>query len=147
MTKLLLPSLSLLLLFAACGTDAKAPTPTPTAGGQTAPMDDHGTPHPLGNMTIGAHTFEVIQEGDVQAGHEAALDLKFPAGKPLPGTVRAWIGIESGQGSMKGRLTKESERIVHGHVEVPKPIPEGSKIWIEIEESGAKLRASVAWHQ
>jgi hypothetical protein len=146
MTKLLLPTLSLLLLTAACGNDApKATAPGPTA--PAAPMDDHGTPHPLGNLTIGGHTFEVIQEGEVQAGHEAALDLKFPAGKALPGTVRAWIGVESGQGSMKGRLTKETERIVHGHIEVPKPIPEGSKVWIEIEENGEKLRGSLAWHR
>jgi hypothetical protein len=108
---------------------------------------DHGTPHPLGTVTIGAHTFAVTQEGEVVADHEAAFDLEFPAGKELPGTVRAWIGIESGQGSRKGLLAKETERIVHGHVEVPKVIPEGSKVWIEIEANGATTRGSLMWHK
>ncbi|MBL8727028.1 MAG: hypothetical protein JNM25_01265 [Planctomycetes bacterium] len=146
MTKLLLPSLSLLALFAACGNDGKTPTSTPGPGAPAAPMNDHGTPHPLGELTLGAHTFQVIQAGDVVAGKEAAIDLEFPAGKPLPGTVRAWIGLESGQGSMKGRLGKETERIVHGHIEVPKVIPDGSKVWIEIEANGTTLRGSLAWH-
>jgi len=57
--------------------------------------------------------------------------------------VRAWIGVESGQGSMKGRLTKETERIVHGHIEVPDPIPASSKCWIEIEANGEERAKAV----
>ena len=147
MTKLLPTTISLLVLLAACGHDGPAPTAAPGPSAPAAPMEAHGTPHPLGELTLGAHTFQVIQEGPVTAGKEAALDLEFPVGKPLPGTVRAWIGVESGQGSMKGRLTKETERIVHGHIEVPDPMPAGSKCWIEIEENGATVRGSVAFHQ
>ncbi|HEX5052791.1 MAG TPA: hypothetical protein VFZ65_13525 [Planctomycetota bacterium] len=147
MSKFLLPTLCTTLLFAACGgdatkgaTDPKAPKPAaPSAG------DTHGEEQSLGALTIGTHTFAVIQEGSVVAGKEAHLDLVFAAGIPLPGTVRAWAGVESSQGSMKAKLGKENETTLHGHIEVPKPIPEGSKFWIEIEENGATKKDSVAW--
>ena len=146
MKNLLLPLLTASLLFAACGGEpAKNPT-TPTAAGPKAgAMDDHGERKPLGDLTIGTHTFALIQYGAIEAGKEASFDLEFPAGKALPGTVRAWVGVESGQGSMKARLAKEGDRTVHGHVQVPKPIPEGSKVWIEIEEGGAPARGSTGW--
>jgi hypothetical protein len=144
--KPILPTLLCLpLIFVACGGEPKSTTPT---GGTPAqkPMDNgHGEEKPLGDLTIGAHTFAVIQSGTIEAGKEGNLDLVFPVGKPVPGTVRAWIGVESGQGSMKAKLGKEGDRAVHGHVMVPKPIPDGSKIWIEIEENGATARGSIAW--
>ncbi|MBX3464536.1 MAG: hypothetical protein KF830_15310 [Planctomycetes bacterium] len=141
------PILGLLCLAAACDREAK-PTggmPAQPATGPAA-MGDHGEEHPLGELTLGAHTFRVVQEGDIQAGKEGAINLVFAKGKALPGTARAWIGVESAQGSMKARLAKEGNDTLHGHVEVPKVIPDGSKVWIEIEENGQKLRGSLAWH-
>ena len=88
-----------------------------------------------------------MQEGDVTAGKEAFFDVVFAAGKPVPSTVRAWIGAESGEGSVKAKLGKEGDRALHGHVEVPSPIPGGSKLWIEIEEGGKPARASLAWNR
>ena len=144
-----LPLLLTLSLFAACTKEAPAnpaggntPAKTPADGPK---MGDHGEEKPLGSLTIGAHTFELIQAGAITAGKEGSVDLVFPAGKPVPGTVRAWVGVESGEGSLKSKLGKEGDRAVHGHFEVPKPIPAGSKIWIEIEENGQSLRASAAW--
>lgn len=122
-----------------------AGTPSGKPAGGTPTMGDHGEEHPLGNLTIGAHTFELVQDGPIEAGHEGAIDLRFPAGKTLPGTVRAWVGIESAQGSMKAKLGKEGEHALHGHVEVPKPLPAGSRIWVEIEENGQTQRGSAAW--
>ena len=150
MTKTLLGLTALsCLLLPACGGDAPATTDrpgTPAAG--TAPMaDDHGEPHPLGSMTIGAHTFTVVQSGDVEAGHDMPLDLEFPQGAALPTTVRAWIGVESGKGSRKTRLDKEGDRVLHQHVDAPDPIPEGSKIWIEIEADGKTQSSSIDWHR
>jgi hypothetical protein len=146
MTKLLLPSLCLFALVAACGGEP-AKSATPAAGAPSAPAEHHGDEHPLGQLTIGSHTFQVVQEGDVAAGAEAAITLEFPADKPLPDTVRVWFGVESGQGSMKARLGKEGAHARHGHVVVPKPLPEGSKVWIEIDENDQKQRASIAWHE
>ncbi len=145
-----LPSLLVILfLLASCGGETKT---TITAGNGptgTQPMDHaddaHGEQKPLGSLTIGTHTFAVIQSGAIEAGKEGYLDLEFPSGKSLPGIVRAWVGVESGMGSMKGKLGKEGDRTLHGHVLVPKPIPEGSKIWIEIEEGSTTARGSIAW--
>ncbi len=132
------------LVIAACGDKAPdATTPPTAAGGHTD--DGHGPEQKLGSMTIGAHTFEVVQAGDVAAGKEAAFDLVFAAGKPVPSTVRAWIGVESAEGSVKAKLGKEGDHTLHEHVQVPKAIPAGSKLWVEIEEGGKTDRKSIAW--
>lgn len=144
MTKSKLLLLCLLPLATACGKQGTDTTkPTPAAG--AAPMEDHGEEYPLGDLTIGAHSFHVLQEGDVVAGEQAAVTLEFPADKPLPDTVRVWFGVESGVGSMKARLPKEGAHARHGHVVVPKPLPDGSLLWIEIDENDQKQRASIAW--
>lgn len=131
------------LLLAACGD--KAPdkaTPPTAAGGHTD--DGHGARKPLGTLTVGAHTFEVVQFGNVAAGKEAVIQIEFAAGKAMPATARAWIGVESGEGSVKAKLEKEGDRALHAHVEVPKTVPAGSKAWVEIEEGGKTQRGSIA---
>lgn len=136
------------LPFAACGKSGTEVV-TPPKAGAPAPADDHGhgTPHDLGSMTIGAHTFELVQFGKVEAGQEVAVELTFAKDKALPGTLRAWIGIESGEGSMKAKVGKDADHpnALHGHVDVPAKIPAGSKLWLEIEENGKTERGSIAW--
>ena len=131
--------------FVSCTKHEDPKTPPANATG-AAPMDDHGhgPAKPLGAMTIGAHTFDVVQEGDVKAGEDLPVDLKFAAGKPLPANVRAWIGVQSGEGSRKAKLTKENDTTLHQHVDVPSPLPAGSALWIEIEENGKTEAKSVA---
>jgi hypothetical protein len=86
-----------------------------------------------------------VQSGHVESGEEAFFDLVFPEGAERPETVRAWIGVASGVGSMKGRLGNQGEHELHGHVAVPDPIPDGSAVWFEIEEAGGVQRGSIAW--
>ena len=105
------------LLFAACTKETVTSTPNAPAGGAAHTDGAHGAEQQLGSLTIGAHTFDVVQAGAVAAGKEAYFDLVFPAGKPVPSTVRAWLGVESGEGSMKSKLGKEGDRALHGHVE------------------------------
>src|SRR5689334_9862922 len=133
--------LTAVLPFAAC-TKHDAPSGTPQHSNE--PMDHgHGEKKPLGPLTIGTNTFQVVQEGDVKAGAEGAFDLEFAKGKTLPATVRGWIGAESGEGSMKAKFTKEDETTLHGHVAVPAKIPADAKLWIEIEEGGKPAHASI----
>jgi hypothetical protein len=146
MNKLTLPLLLLCVLapFAACSkTDDTKGTPPANTPPANAPAEDHGhgTAKPLGSMTIGAHTFDVVQFGDVKPGEEVTVELKFAAGKPLPATARAWIGVQSGEGSVKQKLDKD----LHGHVDVPAKMPADSKLWIEIEDAGKTEAKSVAW--
>lgn len=142
------------VLFAACGNQPASPTGTHTHADGTVHKDDHadagGHAHTdriaLGEVKVGEHTIRVFQlVAKIEAGKEGDFDLDFAAGKPLPGTVRGWIGIESAVGSMKMKFTKETESRMHGHPEVPKAIPEGSKLWIEIETPAGTSKGSVAF--
>jgi hypothetical protein len=139
-----------LLLLAGC---SKQPSSTtPPAGGSVPPTNTatppadagHGEEKPLGSLTVGAHTFQVVQAGAVVPGKEAFFDLDFGAGKPIPATVRGWIGVEAGTGSRKASFGKEGDHGAHGHVDVPATLPAGSMLWIEIEEGGKTERKSIA---
>ena len=141
------------ILFAACGKDDPAahPTGTHTHADGTVHKDEpagaghgHGEEVPLGEVKLGENSVQVVQAGKVEAGKEAAFELAFPKGKPMPATVRGWIGIESGQGSMKAKFDKEGDGM-HGHVEAPKPLPAGSKLWLEVETSAGSSKVSVAF--
>lgn len=135
------------LALVACGKSGpSAPTGgTPPAKTAAHDDDDHGETKPVGDLTIGAHTFTVSRGANVEAGKETFVFAAFAAGKPVPATMRSWIGIESGQGSMKAKMSKEDEHTMHAHVQVPKPMPDDSRIWIEIEEGTDVKRGSIAW--
>lgn len=142
-------------LFTACGKEPAAahPTGTHTHADGTVHKDEpaehahqHGDRIALGDIKVGDHSISVFQVvAKIEAGKEADFDLDFPAGKPLPGTVRGWIGNESALGSMKVKFEKETDSRMHGHPEAPKPIPAGSKLWVEIESATGTNKASVAF--
>lgn len=136
------------LVLAACGkSDPTGPTPATPPQANAGHHDDHGETTPLGDLTIGSTSFAVRRGATIEAGTEALVFADFAAGKPVPGTMRVWIGVESGVGSMKAKMSKEGERTMHAHVQVPKPMPEGSKIWIEAEEGTKVERASISWQR
>jgi hypothetical protein len=143
-------SFALCSLFglAACGksgTEVVTPPANPPANAPQGGSDHgHGTPQPLGALTIGAHTFRVVQLGKIEPGTEGFFELEFDAGKPIPATVRGWVGVESAEGSRKARFGKEGDHGLHAHVEVPKPLPAGSLLWVEIETDGKSERKSIA---
>jgi hypothetical protein len=131
------------VLLLGCSDDKATGQPnTPANASGGAMPDDHGVERSLGNLTVAGHTFEVIV-GELKA--DLPVDLVWPAGKQRAEIARAWVGVESGKGSMKARLNKEGKSVLHNHVDVPKPIPEGSKLWIEIEDGDQKGAGSIAW--
>ena len=102
--------------------------------------EGHGKRHELGKADIGGFSVTVAALGEIEAGHEGVLDVEVSGG--VPSTVRAWVGVESGQGSLKAKLDKEGDDY-HGHVEVPATLPAGSAVWIELEDAqGKKSKAS-----
>lgn len=141
-----IPTLAALFLFAACGKkEEHAHTP---GDGHNHPKGaeshgGHGSLTKLGTLQLGGTTVEVAQEGKLEAGKELGVDLTFPKGVPVP-TVRAWVGIESAAGSMKGKLTKEGDSGLHGHLDVPSPLPAGAKLWLETDSAGGTVKASIA---
>jgi len=136
------------LLFAACGD--KTPATTTGGGGDTTGGTDgddgHGAEHPLGELKVGSFQLTITQEGEIAAGKEAAFDIEFPKDTTMPGTLRGWVGVESAKGSRKGPFDKVMGKM-HGHVDVPDPIPAGSKLWLEIDLDSGAIRGSIALHQ
>jgi len=105
--------------------------------------DDHGATVELGTGTIGAFQVRASRDGEVEAGGEAAVDLWVtPTASAKIGAVRAWIGLEDAKGSIKAKMDLEKDNY-HSHVEVPTPMPAGSKLWVEIEDDkGVKATGS-----
>lgn len=140
-------AISLFTTLALVACTGETSTVAKPAGGAAGAGHEH--PHgeriALGEVKVGEHTLSVFQLAKIEAGKEGDFDLDFPAGKSLPGTVRGWIGVESGVGSMKVKFAKETESRMHGHPEAPTPIPAGSTLWIEIEGAGTTNKASVAY--
>lgn len=83
------------------------------------------------------------RDGGVAAGGEVPVDLWVAAGTGAKvGAVRAWIGAQDAKGSLKAKMELEKDNY-HNHIEVPKPLPSGSKLWVEIEDDkGAKAVGS-----
>lgn len=100
----------------------------------------HGDRHEIGSATIGGRTVTLAVFGEIEAGHEAVLDIEVEGG--AASAVRAWVGVSSGRGSLKAKIDgKDGE--YHGHLEVPGKLPEGSEIWVELESAdGKKAQAS-----
>ncbi len=144
-----LPVLTVLALALVGCSKAPAPTATPNAQAP-APGGHDGHDHAgadrteLGKADFGEHRVTVFQVTPIVPGKEGDFDLEFGGTNALPATVRGWIGVESGVGSAKVRFEKETDRRMHGHPEVPSPLPAGAKFWLEIETAGATAKNSFA---
>lgn len=103
---------------------------------------DHGERIDVGSATAGDLTVKLAVFGKVEAGREAVLDIDVKGGAAV--AVRAWIGVESAKGSLKAKIDGEGGAY-HGHLEVPATLPQGSRIWVEIElEDGSRNATSFA---
>jgi hypothetical protein len=149
--------------FAAC--EKKAPT-TPQPTQTTKPVDDHGhshddghdhghdhggTPIALGEQTVGLFTIKATRDsGEIVAGKDSPIDATVtPTGTAKVAAVRFWIGTQDAKGSVKAKAEIEDPKNPNGwhtHAEIPSPLPEGSKIWVEVEDdAGAKHVAGFAF--
>ena len=105
--------------------------------------DEHkGEKKDLGKKEIGGYTVQVAQVGDVKAGEEAIFVITLSGGGK-PKAVRGWVGVESGERSIKSKAEDE-EKEYHLHHEVSKPMPAKSMLWIELETSSGKKKGSFA---
>ncbi len=100
-----------------------------------------GTVIDLGEATFGSFLTKATRdEGPIVAGKDAPIDVTVT---PVPGSsvkviaVRFWIGTEDARGSVKARAEIEDANDpnrLHTHAEIPNPLPDGSQLWIEIED-------------
>ncbi|MEZ6037502.1 MAG: hypothetical protein R3F29_08480 [Planctomycetota bacterium] len=138
-------SCSLALLLPACGGHDHDHGTTAGSGGtgKTAGGDEHGARHERGKLTLAGFEFTAVVLGELAPGKEAVAQAEF-AGDALPKTVRTWIGVESGEGSVKERLSKDGARTMHTHFAAPTVFSEDFKLWFEVEHDGKTERGSVA---
>ncbi|HMO83593.1 MAG TPA: hypothetical protein PKC18_01600 [Lacipirellulaceae bacterium] len=105
--------------------------------------DEHAGPNvDLGTMKIGGFDVQVTRVGELKAGEEAVFIIKPTGGTGEPKAVRAWVGVETGQGSIKTKAEEEKEGEWHAHHNVSKPMPANSKLWIEVEAGSTKSKGS-----
>lgn len=150
MRLLTLTVLPLALALTACK-DKSTPTPPPAPanhdGHSHAPGEDHhhddaghhGAPIALGEQTIGAFTVVATRdEGAIVAGKDAPIDATVTSATGAKvAAVRFWIGTEDAKGSVKARAEIEDPKNPnrwHTHAEIPSPLPEGSRLWVEVED-------------
>ena len=113
------------------GSASNAPTgsSTPTAAPATAEAEHARLP--IGETTQAGLKLVATTDGPVKPGGEGAFDVVITGGKPK--AVRFWVGTEDGKGSVKAKAEEETADNWHTHVEVPDPMPAGSKFWAEVE--------------
>lgn len=104
----------------------------------------------LGTTKIGELTVRASRDkGEIKAGGDAPIDawLTTSDGKPATvSAVRFWIGTEDAKGSVKAKAEIEEPAQPnhwHTHAEVPSPLPDGAKLWVEIEVGGQKSVGSL----
>jgi hypothetical protein len=106
-------------------------------GGEMDKDHGHGETTQMGEQKAGAYTVKVSRDGDIKPGGDVPVDIWVDGGAKGK-AVRFWFGTEDAKGSIKAKCEVEGDQW-HTHGEVPDPLPEGSKLWIEIEgEDGTK---------
>lgn len=131
------------VLSAGCGENSTTTTGGSTADSSTpaaAPAPSPGTSEhariPIGETSEAGLKLVATQDAPVKPGGEGAFDVVITGGKPK--AVRFWVGTESGEGSVKAKAEEETTDNWHTHVEVPDPIPSGSKFWVEVDPPTGK---------
>ena len=98
---------------------------------------DHRATTELGEQSAGGFTIKALRDGEIVAGKDAAIDVSVTGGTAKVNAVRIWIGTQDGKGSMKAKAQLEKNNW-HTHVEIPSPLPAGSKLWVEIESENSE---------
>lgn len=103
---------------------------------------DHGPSTALGDASAGPFTVKASRDGDLKSGGDASVNATITTTQGKAAAVRFWIGAEDARGSIKAK-GELSDDHWHAHVEVPQTLPDGSKLWVEIEnDAGEKHLAS-----
>jgi len=93
----------------------------------------------LGSTKLGEFNVRASRDKvEFKPGGDAPIDVWIDGGVGKSVTaVRFWIGTQDAKGSIKAKAEIEDGKW-HTHTEIPSPMPAGSKLWVEVEESGGK---------
>jgi hypothetical protein len=114
-----------------------------SANGCSSSTDDET---PVGTVTVGAYSIAIHQEGSAVApGATSRFVMKTASGQPA--SITGWIGIASGEGSVKKPAIYDAgDGDFDDDVVAPTPLPAGAQFWIEVvDPSGKKDVGSIAW--
>jgi ABC-type Zn2+ transport system substrate-binding protein/surface adhesin len=159
------------LIASTSGCTKAAPTTNGGNGSQTSSDDhdhdqdtdhdhdhadsDHGHSHggepiELGTASIGEFSVRAARDGvDFAPGGDAPIDVWVEGDHASITAVRFWIGTEAATGSMKAKADIENSAQPnhwHTHALLPDPMPEGSRLWVEIETAAGKSTGSFDLH-
>jgi hypothetical protein len=129
-------------LVSSCGKEEKSAAGTGTGAKKTDEAGHHsGKVIELGSSSIGPYSVRAARdEGAITPGGDSPIDV-WVDGAPKVKAVRFWIGTEDAKGSVKalaGIEFPDQPNHWHTHAEVPKTLPPGSRIWVEIEDESGK---------
>jgi hypothetical protein len=110
------------------------------------PHDHQAAKFDLGTLKIGGFDVQVGQVAEAKAGEETIFIITVK-GTGKPRSIRAWIGVESGQGSIRTSAEEEKPNEWHAHHQVSRPMPANSKLWIELEVASGRPKASFTFRQ
>lgn len=135
--------LAVTLVAAGCGGQGGGEAATPPENTDQAtpapPAPDYDIPMTnLEPLKIGDYDVQPMYEEELKDGH---FNIKITGGEVA--AVREWVGPEDASGVVVVRTEIEND-YHHGHVEMPTPIPDDARLWIEIETpDGERLKGSV----
>ncbi|MEX0654651.1 MAG: hypothetical protein WDZ31_02015 [Phycisphaeraceae bacterium] len=93
----------------------------------------HGGPkHELGSTEVGPYAVTVTQVGAVEAGGPGTFEIVLDDEAAAPEAIRAWVGNEQAVGSVKVRAVDRGD-FFDADLQVPDPMPEESRLWVEIQ--------------
>ena len=97
----------------------------------------------LGTSQIAGFSVRVTQESEYKPGAKTKYFIKPEGGQGEPTAVRAWVGSESGEGSLKAKAGFDAaDGDYDAVVEVPATPPADAKLWVELEVGGKREKAS-----
>lgn len=101
----------------------------------------------LGRQKIGDYTVSTNMRGDPHVVKTVEFDVKLfdkDASKtppPDPKALRIWIGDENAPADQKVELKKKTTTF-GANVNVPQPLAETAKVWVEIDTDAGTTRGS-----
>src|SRR5207237_10283566 len=90
---------------------------------------------------VGGCALTAGRDRTVNPGGDERVEIWISGGAAKVSAVRLWVGVQDAEGSVKAKADLEKDHW-HTHVEVPRPLADGSKLWVEVEtETGEKHAA------
>lgn len=95
--------------------------------------DEHGGEvKELGSVTVAGATL-AVSAGHFEAGAEVDVEVVHSSGD-VPAGIRAWVGFESGVGSLKAKAHTHGDDF-HALVEVPEELGPDARLWLQVESA------------